>query len=99
MSAVNRPTPLGVEGVGRSQILTILRNASAHQYPKTPNSRFGKNLVKGVKPPNSFQLTDSDGNINFKSWRVYPLQFAGLEVEDKNNGRDRKSGSRLFYWN
>jgi hypothetical protein len=38
---------------------------------------------KVVKPPKAsifFQAADSDGNINLKIWRVYPLQFAILEV-------------------
>jgi hypothetical protein len=59
---------------------------------------FCRNLVKPPKPSIFSQPTDSAGNINLKIWRVYPLQFASLEIEAKTSRRDRKSGSRLFYW-
>src|SRR5579859_1360059 len=55
--------------------------------PKTSKPRFCRNLVKGVKPSISSQPTDSDGNINLKNWRVYPLQFASLELEQKQEAR------------
>jgi hypothetical protein len=45
---------------------------------------FSPNLVKGVKLSNSSQVTYSDGDINPKSWRVYPLGFGILEIEAIN---------------
>jgi hypothetical protein len=44
---------------------------------------------KVVKPPEASifsQAADSDGNINLKNWRFYPLQFASLEIEANSTG-------------
>jgi hypothetical protein len=35
-----------------------------------------RKVVKPPKPPIFFQAADSDGNINLKIWRVYPLETA-----------------------
>jgi hypothetical protein len=48
-----------------------------------PNPRNAP-LPKTCQAPKAsifFQGADSDGNIKFKIWRVYPLQFASLEIE------------------
>jgi hypothetical protein len=58
---------------------------------------LNRKLVKPPKSPIFSQATDSDRNINLKSWRVYSLQFASLEIDAKTIRRDRKSSSRL-YW-
>src|SRR5580704_11600275 len=47
------------------------------------DSPLCRKVVKPPKPSNSPQPTHSTANINFKTWRVYPLQYASLEVELK----------------
>jgi hypothetical protein len=57
---------------------------------------FCRNLVKPPKPSFFLQAADSDGNINFKIWRVYPLQFASLEIEAKITGATGNPARAFF---
>jgi hypothetical protein len=82
--------------VGEKSPLRSLRDSECYdrlgpnRAPRSPKilkiRPSAENLVKGVKPSNFFQAADSDGNINLKIWRVYPLEFATPEVEAKKAG-------------
>jgi hypothetical protein len=67
--------------------MTILARIEHRDRPKSSRTPKCRKLVKGVKSSNFFQAADSDGNINLKIWRVYPLEFATLEVEGKKQAR------------
>jgi hypothetical protein len=45
----------------------------------------------------SFQAADSDGNINLKIWRVYPLQFAILEIGSITKAARPEIPARAFF--
>jgi hypothetical protein len=67
---------------------------SADELQEMPECR------KVVKPPKasvSFQAADSDGNINLKIWRVYPLQFAILEIGSKTKEARPETPVRAFF--
>src|SRR5580692_2539453 len=52
-------------------------------YPIRTKTAFVPNLVKPPEAPNSRQPADSVAEINLKTWRVYPLESASLEIEIK----------------
>ena len=63
---------------------------------KTQKLPVCRKVVKPPTPPIFSQAADSDGNINLKIWRVYPLQFASLEVEANSTGATGNPARAFF---
>jgi hypothetical protein len=72
--------------------MTAFGGRSVKKGTKLPLCR---NLVKPPGPSIFFQAADSGGNINIEMWRVYPLQFASLEIEGKSRKQQARPEIRL----
>ena len=67
---------------------------SSHE--KCAKTLWCRKVGKLPKPPIVFQAADSDGNMNLKIWRVYPLQFASLEIEANSAGATGNPARAFF---